>query len=130
MLNLFPFATPNQTICSLLTKLRANGLLIGAIMARGSNAIKIEEETHIIKEKVLNLVGDNIDELLIKLDPYLRPEKVARFLDVSDDFIYDRVARGEIESQRVGKRLKRIRMSSVIDWLKSQSKDTKYGKKK
>lgn len=99
-------------------------------MARGSNAIKIEEETHIIKEKVLNLVGDNIDELLIKLDPYLRPEKVARFLDVSDDFIYDRVARGEIESQRVGKRLKRIRMSSVIDWLKSQSKDTKYGKKK
>ncbi len=55
---------------------------------------------------------------------------MARFLDVSDDFIYDRVARGEIESQRVGSRLKRIRVSSVIEWLKSQSKDTKYGKKK
>lgn len=51
------------------------------------------------------------------LDRYLSPENVAQYLDVSRKFVYELIARREIEVTNVGGRLKRIRLSALEDWL-------------
>jgi len=57
------------------------------------------------------------EDPLTGLDPYLSPENVARYLDVSRKFVYELMARREIESVSVGGRLKRIRLSALKTWL-------------
>ena len=57
-------------------------------------------------------------------DFYLSPENAARYLDVSRKFIYEMIARKEIEAVTVGDRLRRIRISTLEKWL-NQSQQTK-----
>ena len=45
-----------------------------------------------------------------RIDPLLSPQQAAEYLGVKPKFIYERIARNEIESQPVG-RLKRIRLT-------------------
>lgn len=52
-------------------------------------------------------------------DPFLSPKEAAQYLGVSARFIYERIFTGEIESQPVG-RLKRIRLSTLENWLVRQ----------
>jgi excisionase family DNA binding protein len=59
---------------------------------------------------------------LIELDRYLSPENAARYLDVSRKFVYELMARREIEITKVGGRLKRIRLSALEDWLNRQNR--------
>lgn len=54
-------------------------------------------------------------------DEFLSPKQVADTLGVSRKFVYERIARGDLESQSVG-RLRRIRRSSLEKWLNSQGK--------
>jgi excisionase family DNA binding protein len=54
-------------------------------------------------------------------DLFFTPREVADMLGVSDKFVYERMARGELESQPIG-RLKRIRKSTLETWLNSQKK--------
>lgn len=68
--------------------------------------------THLIFGKK---IGD--EDPLAGLDSYLSPENVARYLDVSRKFIYELMARREIESVSVGGRLKRIKLSALETWL-------------
>jgi len=52
-------------------------------------------------------------------DPFLSPKEAAKYLGVSVRLIYERMARGEIEVQPVG-RLRRIRLSNLEAWLHRQ----------
>lgn len=52
------------------------------------------------------------------VDSFLSPENAARYLDVSRKFIYEMMARNEIEAVTVGDRLRRIRISTLEKWLK------------
>ncbi|RYZ90526.1 MAG: DNA-binding protein [Proteobacteria bacterium] len=51
-------------------------------------------------------------------DLYLSPDNAARYLDVSRKFIYEMIARKEIAAVTVGGRLRRIKISSLEEWLK------------
>jgi excisionase family DNA binding protein len=51
-----------------------------------------------------------------KLDPLLSPQDAAEYLGVKRKFIYERIARRELEVQPIG-RLKRIRLSNLESWL-------------
>jgi len=77
------------------------------VSAKGQNFAKI----------FLNKIGTQDDELLTGLDRLLSPEKVAKFLDVSKRFVYELIAKKEIDAQPVGTRLKRIRLSAIEAWL-------------
>jgi len=57
------------------------------------------------------------DDPLNGLDVLLSPENAARYLDVGRKFIYELIARKELEAERVGDRLRRIRLSSLQKWL-------------
>lgn len=57
------------------------------------------------------------DDPLNGLDILLSPENAARYLDVGRKFIYELIARKELEAERVGGRLRRIRLSSLQKWL-------------
>jgi excisionase family DNA binding protein len=59
---------------------------------------------------------------LVHLDRYLSPESAARYLDVSRKFVYELMARREIEITNVGGRLKRIRLSALEEWLNRQNR--------
>lgn len=66
-------------------------------------------------------ISDNeigYDDPLAQADSFLSPENAARFLDVSRKFIYEMIARNEIEAVTVGGRLRRIRISTLEKWLK------------
>lgn len=54
------------------------------------------------------------------LDSLMSPEQVAQYLNVSRKFIYERLQRGELQSQKVG-RLRRIRKSTLEAWLTHQN---------
>ncbi|RYZ90794.1 MAG: DNA-binding protein [Proteobacteria bacterium] len=51
------------------------------------------------------------------IDSYLSPDNAARYLDVSRKFIYEMIARKEIDAVTVGGRLRRIKISSLEEWL-------------
>ena len=54
-------------------------------------------------------------------DLLLSPANAARYLDVKRKFVYELMARREIDFVPVGRRLKRIRLSAIESWLsKSQ----------
>ncbi len=50
-------------------------------------------------------------------DVFLSPTNAARYLDVSRKFVYELMARKEIDAVSVGGRLKRIRLSALESWL-------------
>lgn len=53
-------------------------------------------------------------------DRLVSPKTAAKLLDVSAKFIYECIARNEIPAERVGGRLRRIRLSSIETWLRCQ----------
>jgi len=66
-----------------------------------------------VLERRINKDGSELDE-------FLTPRQAADYLQVSPKFIYERIERGEIKSQPMGNRLKRIRRSTLEMWLLSQ----------
>jgi excisionase family DNA binding protein len=58
-------------------------------------------------------------------DPFLTVSQVADQVQISMDVIYDRIRRGELEVQRLG-RMIRIRQSAVEMWLNWENQ--KHGK--
>ena len=76
-----------------------------------------------------NLIDEEVDGSLFNLDPFLSPDRVAQFLDVSRAFVYARIESGELKSKWVGSKLRRVRVSWVLEWIKEQSKESFYGKK-
>ncbi len=65
-----------------------------------------------------NLVQDSRNGL----DFLMSPQSAARYLDVSVKFIYERIQSGEIKSEPIGNRIKRIRKIILDEWLASQTK--------
>ena len=57
-------------------------------------------------------------------DPFLSPKDVAAYLGVSVRFVYERIFSGELESQPLG-RLRRIRLSTLENWLLRQQNGEK-----
>lgn len=57
-------------------------------------------------------------------DPFLSPKEAAAYLGVSVRFVYERIFSGEIESQPMG-RLRRIRLSTLENWLVRQQNGEK-----
>ncbi len=57
----------------------------------------------------------------IEGDYFLSPQNAARYLDVSVKFIYELIQSGELKSQPIGGRLKRIRKGILDEWLTSQA---------
>lgn len=61
--------------------------------------------------------------MINKDDKFLRPNIVAKRLDVSRDTIYRRIKYGELDSIRTSPRSIRIRESSVDKYLEKLNKD-------
>jgi len=80
------------------------------------NAEEIEKSPELIFLNRINNPDDSVGDS----DVFLSPERAARYLDVSKRFIYELIARSEIEVQPLGRRLKRIRQSVLEKWLLSQ----------
>ena len=59
-----------------------------------------------------------------KLDPFLSPQEAAEYLGVSARFVYERIARKEMGFQLIG-RLRRIRLSTLENWLIHQEGERK-----
>ena len=59
---------------------------------------------------------DNPEPDLV-FDRLVSPRTAARLVDVSVKLIYECIARGEIAAERVGGRLRRIRLSALEAWL-------------
>lgn len=57
-------------------------------------------------------------------DPFLSPKEAAEYLGVSVRFVYERIFSGEMESQPMG-RLRRIRLSTLENWLVRQQNGEK-----
>lgn len=57
-------------------------------------------------------------------DPFLSPKEAAEYLGVSVRFVYERIFTGELESQPMG-RLRRIRLSTLENWLVRQQNGEK-----
>ena len=55
-------------------------------------------------------------------DSFLSPKNAAKYLEVSVKLIYKLIETGQIQSQPIGKRLKRIRKSVLDSWLSAQLK--------
>lgn len=53
-------------------------------------------------------------------DYFLSPSNAAQFLNVSVKMIYELIQSGELKSQPVGRRIKRIRKSELEKWLSFQ----------
>lgn len=60
-------------------------------------------------------------EILVGNDFLLSPLNAAKHLDVSVKFIYELMQSGQIESQPIGGRLKRIRKRTLDNWLDLQA---------
>ena len=58
----------------------------------------------------------------LKFDRLISPKKAAQLLDVSVKFIYECIARKEIQAERIGGRLRRIRLSALETWLNRGNK--------
>lgn len=73
---------------------------------------------------LVNRIGGEIEErfssLLDKDDFYLSPQNAAKYLDVSVKFIYELIQCGDLKSQFVGNRKKRIKIRDLKNWLTSQ----------
>jgi len=68
-----------------------------------------------------NLVFDNPNiKNDLKFDRLVSPKTAAKLLEVNVKFIYECIARGEIKAERIGGRLRRIRLSILEAWLLCQ----------
>ncbi len=86
--------------------------------------MRIKRQNQICKSDSIieNLGGkDSLGELHSD-DFFLSPEKAAQYLDVSVRFIYERIQSGELKSQSIGKRIKRIRRRVLEEWLSANAK--------
>ncbi len=68
-----------------------------------------------------NLNGKNSLGDPDRADSFLSPESAAQYLDVSVKFIYERIQSGELKTQSVGKRIKRIRRRVLEEWLSANA---------
>lgn len=59
--------------------------------------------------------------LPLESDLLLSPRNAAKYLDVSVKFIYELIQSGQIKSQPIGNRLKRIRKKTLDNWLNQQA---------
>jgi excisionase family DNA binding protein len=53
----------------------------------------------------------------LRFDRLVSPKTAAELLDVSVKFIYECIARKELAAEKVGGRLRRIRLSTLEAWL-------------
>lgn len=53
----------------------------------------------------------------LRFDRLVSPQTAAKLLDVSTKFIYECIARKGLPAERVGGRLRRIRLSTLEAWL-------------
>ena len=60
-------------------------------------------------------------DLPVDSDFLLSPLNAAKYLDVSVKFIYELIQSGQIKSQPIGNRLKRIRKKTLDNWLIQQA---------
>lgn len=58
----------------------------------------------------------------LKFDRLISPKNAAALLDVNVKFIYELIARKELTAERVGGRLRRIRLSTLETWLSCQKR--------
>ena|ERR1035437_5844648 len=66
-------------------------------------------------------ISENLTLESPTVEQLLSPEQAADRLSVSRKFIYEQIAKGEIEALRVG-RLRRIRQSDLQAWLLRQQR--------
>jgi len=91
--------------------------------------IKSEKSSDFPSEIFENRDAQNVFEAyLIDGDCFLSPQNAAKYLDVSVKFIYELIQSGELESQPIGGRLKRVRKGILDKWLTSQA--LKHGRSK
>lgn len=87
----------------------------------------VKRKDHRVNEKTLALFQNKIGEEVGSYDPlkevdvFLSPQNAARYLDVSVKFIYELMHTGQIQTQPVGGRLKRIRKGTLDKWLTTQA---------
>lgn len=55
-------------------------------------------------------------------DPFLTIQEAAEYCNVSAAFMYERVLRGDVDSQKLGSHLIRIRLSNLLIWLNQDVK--------
>lgn len=60
-------------------------------------------------------------DLPVDSDFLMSPLNAAKYLDVSVKFIYELIQSGQIKSQPIGNRLKRIRKRALDNWLNQQA---------
>ena len=71
-----------------------------------------------------SLIFENfISENDLRFDRLVSPKKAAELLDVSVKFVYESIARREIQSVKVGGRLRRIRLSTLETWLSCKNQE-------
>jgi excisionase family DNA binding protein len=54
---------------------------------------------------------------MVRKEGWLRPEKVAQYLDCTRQHVYDLVAQGQLEAMRVGRRAMRISEVSLEGFM-------------
>ncbi len=79
----------------------------------------VEKSTKIFDKKIGGEIDSN--NLSVESDFLLSPLNAAKYLDVSVKFIYELIQSGQIKSQPIGNRLKRIRKRALDNWLNQQA---------
>ena len=85
--------------------------------------MKLSMRTHLRPVAVMagpnsGQIFENLVDKDFRFDRLISPKKAAELLDVSEKFIYECIARKEIHAERVGNRLRRIRLSVLEAWLR------------
>ena len=52
---------------------------------------------------------------------FLSPKNAARYMDVSVKFVYELMQTGQLQTQPIGRRLKRIKKGTLDNWLTAQA---------
>lgn len=88
---------------------------------------KGEKSPLIFENRIGGEIGkkDDFKSFLKADDFYLSPQNAAQYLDLSVKFIYELIQSGQLKSQPVGNRIKRIKFRDLTEWLTTQ--DMKFG---
>lgn len=97
----------------------------------GKNIIPIETARKLLKPRLSradikstnSFFENSITRDDLGFDRLVSPRLAAELLDVSPKFIYECIARKEIPAERIGNRLRRIRLSALETWLAANRKD-------
>ncbi len=94
---------------------------------RKSNQQKGAQSPLIIEKRIGGEISKEqpFSSFLTRQDFYLSPQNAAQYLDVSVKFIYELIQSGKLKSQRIGNRIKRIKVKDLNEWLIAQ--DMKFG---